>query len=471
LKAAVVHKLGEIPRYEDFPDPVAADDQSIVDVVAASLENSDKALVSGHHYGSNSIYTKFPSVVGNDGVGIIDGKLMTFGCTPPYGSMAEKTVIQKSYASLFMEIGDGVDPALAAAMPSSILTSLLPLTFGAKLQKGETVLIQGATGFTGRIAVQVAKKLGAGRVVGTGRDSTSLKVLPALGADEVIDLKKPDVELENEFREKAGEGYDIILDFVWGHPTEILLKLFVPKALGFSAKDMRLVQIGEGAGHAVSLAADMLRTSGLTIMGATVGIRSEEVPALAAQAFQWIANSEIKAEVERVPLKEIEKAWTRQMPGKRSVIMPDVNYQMDHKSAALITSQNVDHSLSTPSDQPVTMTGNQPVTTGLENSAAVASIDGKWKLSMKWMLRKFEFEMEINSSGDKFVGKMKSSFLPKDEEIIDGRIDGPNLTWSVKTKIQVDILMRFSATRDRETLLGKIDAGRFGKFSFKGVRA
>lgn len=461
MKAAVIHEFGEIPRYEDFPDPVQDDDHLIVQVIATALENADKALVSGRHYGSNSIYSKFPAVVGNDGIGIIEGKLMAFGCMPPYGSMAEKTVVQKGYVSLFMELGDGVDPALVAAMPSSILTSLLPLTFGAKLQKGETVLVQGATGFAGRIAVQVARKLGAGRVVGSGRDSASLRTLPSLGVDEVIDLKKSDTELEHEFRDKAGEGYDVILDFVWGHPTEILLKLFVPKTLGFSAKEVRLVQIGEVAGSTVSLAADMLRTSGLTIMGATAGTRVEEIPALAVQAYQWIADGEIISEVERVPLKEIEKVWAREVHGKRLVIMPDTDYYVDHKSTATTAIAETDRDLSATDDHPVVIVP--------ENSAPLESIDGKWKLTMKWMLRKFEFEMEITSSGNTFTGKMKSPIFSKDPEITDGLIDRNNLSWSVKTNVQIDILMRFFATRNGNELSGKIDAGRFGKFSFRGV--
>jgi NADPH:quinone reductase-like Zn-dependent oxidoreductase len=325
VKAAVLHNFGEVPRYEDFPDPVPTKDQLVVEVIASSLENVDKVQASGRHYASKWAYPKLPAVIGGEGVGVIEGKVVTFGgCISPYGALAEKTVVPQGYAAFFLEIGDGVDPALVAAMPSSILASLLPLTFGAKLKKGETVLIQGATGFAGRIAIQVAKKLGAGRVIGTGRDQSSLDVLPSLGADSIIDLKQPDAELESAFRRQAGkEGYDVVLDFVWGHPTDVLLRTFIPKDIALAAKSTRLVQIGDMGGAPVSLTADMLRTSGLTIMGASAGVVAEEVPALAAKALQWIASGEVRAEVDRVDLKDIEDAWSRKEKGKRLVIMPD----------------------------------------------------------------------------------------------------------------------------------------------------
>jgi NADPH2:quinone reductase len=327
MKAAVLHALGSPPVYEDFPDPRPTHDQLLIEVVAAALENVDKAQASGRHFSSRATFPGFPAVVGGDGVGRLDGKLIVFGgCAPPHGALAEKTIVPKAYAPFFMELADGVDPALAAAMPSSMLTSLLPLKFGARLQPGETVLVQGATGFAGRLAVQIAKKLGAGRVIGSGRDEASLKALPGLGADAVIDLKGPDAAVEAAYREFAGEeGYDVILDFLWGRPTELLLKTYVPEAIHMTAKPARLVQMGESAGPSVRLTADMLRTSGLQIIGASAGVVAAEVSGLAKQVHQWIANGEVQAEVERVALSDIGAAWTRPVHGKRLVIMPDPN--------------------------------------------------------------------------------------------------------------------------------------------------
>src|SRR5262249_11428310 len=155
-----------------------------------------------------------------------DGKLIGFGgIRPPYGSMAEKVAINKVY---YVPIPDGVDAATAATVPASAMTALFPLKYGANLQPGETVLINGATGFAGILAVQVAKLLGAGRVVGTGRNDESLRSLMELGADAVIDLKQSDQQLAEAFTKAAGEtGYHVIIDFLWGHPTEVLIKTLV----------------------------------------------------------------------------------------------------------------------------------------------------------------------------------------------------------------------------------------------------
>jgi NADPH2:quinone reductase len=199
----------------------------------------------------------------------------------------------------------------------------LPLTFGARLEKGETVLVQGATGFAGRLAVQVAKKLGAGRVVGSGRDPASLRRLFELGADAIIDLGQPDAALAAAFKEEAGKkAFDVILDFVWGRPTEVLLRTLVPEGLGFASKRTRLVQIGESAGREIALQADMLRTSGLEIMGASAGIVPHEVPGLASQVFDWIRDGELRAEVERIRLEDVPGAWGHEVHGKRLVVIP-----------------------------------------------------------------------------------------------------------------------------------------------------
>jgi NADPH2:quinone reductase len=323
----VLRQFGEVPRYQTFPDPVPTEDELLVQVIATPLANVDRAQAAGTHYSSRATYPTLPAVIGGDGVGLIDGTLRAFGaCVPPFGAMAERTIVPKAYASYFLDVPSGVDLALAAAMPASMLASLLPLTFGATLHPGETVLVQGATGFAGRLAVQVAKKLGAGRVIGSGRDRASLAALPALGADAVIDLGQSDAQVAAAFRHAAGEaGYDVILDFLWGRSTEVLLSTFIPEELALAAKRVRLVQIGAAAGHAVSLEAEALRTSGLEILGASAGIIPTEVPALAARAYAWIASGDVTADVEQVALKDIEQAWGREVHGRRLVVMPDIS--------------------------------------------------------------------------------------------------------------------------------------------------
>jgi NADPH2:quinone reductase len=323
MKAAVLHKFGEAPRYEDFPDPTLGEDEILIRPIAVALENVDRMMAKGTHFASSQFLLKLPAIVGFDGIGMLeDGRLVGFGGTkPPYGAMAEKAVCPKMYQA---PVPDGVDPVTAAAVPGSTLTSLFPLKWGAKLQPGESVLINGATGFAGKLAVQVAKLLGAGRIIGTGRDEAALQSLRDLGADAVVDLKQSDETIAAAFQKEAGEtGYHIILDFLWGHPTELLIRSLVPYELGFAKHPVRLAQIGEMAGSTVSLSADALRTSGLEIFGAGGGVTPEAIAEGTQQVWDWLKAGKLHADIEQVPLKDVENSWQRtDLHGKRIVIVP-----------------------------------------------------------------------------------------------------------------------------------------------------
>lgn len=324
MKAAVLHKFGEAPRYEDFPDPVPEKGDALVRVKAVALENFDRVTANGTHYSSRQLFPIFPAIVGHSGVGILDdGTMAAFGGSkPPYGTMAEKAVVPQMYRMYMTPIPDGVELAIAAALPSSSLTSLLALKWGAKMQVGETVLINGATGVSGKLGVQIAKLLGAGRVVGTGRQAEALKSLEGLGADAVIDLKQSDEKVAEAFIKEAGKGYNIVLDFLWGPPTEILLKTLVPKEAGFPQRRIRLMQIGESAGPTISLSGEEVRTSGLEISGAG-NIPFEALPEATKQIWDWMKDNKLRIDIERVPLKDVEQAWLRKdVSGKRLVIIP-----------------------------------------------------------------------------------------------------------------------------------------------------
>lgn len=322
MKAAVLHNFGETPRYENFPDPIPGVNEVLIYVKAVALKNVDKVMAEGTHFASRQFLSTLPAVVGFDGIGMLeDGRLVGFGgVKAPYGAMAEKTVVSAMYT---VPIPDGVEPATAAALPASALTSLLPLRWGAKLQPGETVLVNGATGVSGRLAVQIAKMLGVGRVIGTGRNHESLKRVRELGADAVIDLTQTDEQVAENFKKEAQAGYDIILNFLWGHPTEALIKTFIPNEVGFGAKRVRLIQIGEKAGPTISLSTDSLRTSGLEISGGSAGITPEAVADSTQQVWEWIKAGKLQMDIECVPLKDIENVWTRSdFHGKRIVIIP-----------------------------------------------------------------------------------------------------------------------------------------------------
>lgn len=320
MKAAVLHNFGEIPHYEDFPDPIPTKDEVLVNVKAIVLENVNKMMAQGTHFSSKQFFSKFPAIVGHSGIGITDdGKLVSFsGMKAPYGAFAEKAVVSRT-----IPVPKEIDVTIAAALPSSALTSFLPLKYTAKLQKGETVLINGATGVSGKIAVQISKMLGAGKVIGTGRNEAILKELGDLGADAVINLQQSDEILLEAFRNEAGDkGYNIVIDYLWGRPAEMLLASLVPKELGFPKTRIRYIHIGEKAGSTISLSGEMLRTSGLELYGAG-NIPPEAIHESLAQVWDWTKQNKLHIDVEKMSLADIEKAWQRQdIEGKRLVIIP-----------------------------------------------------------------------------------------------------------------------------------------------------
>lgn len=321
MKAAVLHSLGDPPRYEDFPDPQAGPNEVIVHVKAASLKNIDKAMASGAHYDSHRV---LPVVCGVDGVGILDDGTRVFcgGCRPPYGMMAERTVVARARC---LPVPDGVDDNTAAALPNPALSSWLPLVWRAHLKPGETVLILGATAVAGKLAIQIAKQLGAGRVVAAGRNKQVMKTLADLGADATIALDQPDRELIAAFKREAGhKRFDIVLDYVWGHATEVLIDALTGHDLLAENNAVRLIEIGEMAGPTISLPAAALRSSGLEIYGSGGGgIPHTAIFEVFPQLWALAADGKLRIDIEAVPLAQIENAWRRtDAPGRRLVMKP-----------------------------------------------------------------------------------------------------------------------------------------------------
>jgi NADPH:quinone reductase-like Zn-dependent oxidoreductase len=320
MKAAVLHELGQQPRFEDFAEPTAGENEVIVQVRAASLKSVDKQLAAGSHFASPR---ELPVICGTDGVGILpDGRRVFFGGPRrPFGAMAERTVAPSAFC---FSLPDALDDATAAALPNPGVSALLTLQQRAKLAKGETVLILGATGVTGKLAVQIAKLLGAGRVIAAGRNPHALEKLRALGADATIQLNQSDEELKSAFANEAGKaGFQVVIDYVWGHPTEILLAALMRPEFAVSNSETRLVQVGENAGPTISLPAAVLRSNALTILG-TAGIPSRDVLVAAMQqVLDWGAHHVLQIETESVPLSEIESVWQRpETAGRRLVVIP-----------------------------------------------------------------------------------------------------------------------------------------------------
>jgi len=320
MKAAVLHELGKPPRYEEFAEPVAGQDEVIVRVRAASLKAVDKQLASGSHFASPR---ELPVICGTDGVGdLADGTRVFFGGPPrPFGAMAQRTVAPEAFC---FPVPDSLDDATAAALPNPGVSAWLVLSQRAKVAKGETVLILGATGVTGKLAVQIAKLLGAGRVIASGRNAKALDKLRELGADATIQLNQSDDDLRKAFAQEAGDrGFKVVIDYVWGRPTEVLLAAITRPEFAVINSETRLVQVGESAGPTISLPAAVLRSTALTILG-TAGIPSREVLVAAMrQVMDWGAKGALQIETECVSLSEIEQVWLHPgTAGRRLVVIP-----------------------------------------------------------------------------------------------------------------------------------------------------
>lgn len=319
MKAAVLHELGSEPRYEDFAEPVAQDGEALVRVRAASLKSVDKQMAAGSHYASPK---ELPTVCGVDGVGTLeDGSRVFFGGPrKPFGTMAERTIAPRAFC---FPIPDAIDDATAAALPNPGISAYLVLTHNARLASGETVLILGATGVTGKLAVQVARLLGASRIVGAGRNREALSKLLKLGADAVIQLDQPEDELKKSFAREAGEkGFNVVIDYVWGKSTEAFLAALTQSEIKSIRAETRLIQVGESAAPVISLPAAVLRSRALTIRG-TAGIPPREALATAMkQVMDWAAAGQLKIETETIPLAQVQEAWQRNERSRRIVLIP-----------------------------------------------------------------------------------------------------------------------------------------------------
>lgn len=321
MKAAVLHALGKLPCFEEFPDPQPSQGEVIVHVKAASLKNIDKMIASGSHY---DLPSKFPCVCGVDGVGMLEDYTRVFcgGSRPPYGMMAERSVVSQTWC---LPVPQGVDDVTAAALPNPALSSWLPLVWRAQLNCGETVLILGATGVAGKLAVQIAKHLGAGRVVAAGRNEQVLKTLNDMGADATIHLDRADKELKEAFtREASCKPFDIIIDYLWGHPTEVLLDALTGHDLKADPTRTRLVQVGEMAGSTIVLPAAALRSSGIELYGSGGGsIPPQAIFDVFPQLWALAASGKLRIDTEQAPLADVETIWQRQgLFGRRLVLIP-----------------------------------------------------------------------------------------------------------------------------------------------------
>jgi NADPH:quinone reductase-like Zn-dependent oxidoreductase len=323
MKAAVLHKFGESPRYEEFEVPEPLDGEELIEVSAAPLNNIDRVKADGSHYsvGSPDAGGGLPAVVGVIGTGrLADGQRVLFGSRS--GTMAEYAVISRQ---MTFPIPDSVDDASAAAVWNPGLSAWLTFAWRQKVEPGGSVLILGATGVTGQLAVQLAKHFGAGRVVAAGRNKSVLEQLPALGADATIQLDQPEEQVAAAFAAQAGDhGYDIVVDYLWGRPTEILIGAIEHHDGQLRHERTRLVQVGEMAGSHIRLPAAVLRSTGLEIIGVGTGAMApmEVIIGGLGELLDLLGAGQLRIGVDRVPLSSVSEVWTRDQAGRRPVFIP-----------------------------------------------------------------------------------------------------------------------------------------------------
>lgn len=321
MKAAVMYRKTDKPQYADVDEPVIQnEDEILIRMKAAAIKHLDRSIASGGHYSSEE--KPHARVIGGDGVGVLENGKRVFAIGVS-GTVAEKATIAKERMVL---LPDGIDDITAAALPNAVIGSAMALRFRADMKKGETVLINGATGFTGRMAVQVAKHYGAKKIIVTGRNEQSLQVLLLLGADEIVSVKQSDEDFIKQIKAiHESTPIDVILDYLWGHTAELILSCL--KGTGSFTHKTRFVSIGSVTGDIVQLSAQNLRSVDLHLTGSGLGSWTRDqtktlLSHILPEMFNLAANGKLIVDTVTVELKDIESIWNKDVSdGKRLVVL------------------------------------------------------------------------------------------------------------------------------------------------------
>ena len=315
MKAAIVQAAGRPPAYGCFADPEARDGETLVNVAAAALSPIVRARASGAHYSSSA---QFPFVAGVDGVGRLEDGRRVYFFLPraPFGAFAERTVVA---SERLIELPDDLDDVTAAAIANPGMSSWEAYSERAKLKKGETVLVNGATGASGRLAVQIARHRGAAKIIATGR---KLDVLNSLGADVTVPLTSDGAALENAFKAQFAQGVDVVIDYLWGASAQSLL-IAAAKA-GAEARPIRFVQVGSSSGADINLPSAVLRSSAIEMMGSGIGsVTLEKLIDCVGALFHATRPGGFTIAAKATPLADVETSWARTESAERLVFTMD----------------------------------------------------------------------------------------------------------------------------------------------------
>ncbi|WP_295990255.1 zinc-binding alcohol dehydrogenase family protein [Rugamonas sp.] len=308
MKAALVQAAGATPVYGDFAAPGGvADGMARVTVAASALSHVTKSRASGKHYSASG---GLPFVPGVDGTGVLDDGTRVYFFLPeaPFGGMAEVCLVRKAHCiALPPELGD----VMAAAIAIPGMSSWAALMERARLVAGETVLINGATGSSGRLAVQIAKYLGAGKVIATGRNAQALQSLHAVGADVTINLAQDAAALEHALQSQFRDGIDVVLDYLWGASAEQLLAAATRATP--DAVPLRFIQIGAISGPDITLPSAALRSSSIELKGSGMGsISLPRILHTMQQLLQDAVPAGLEIATNVIPLAQVAEHWTDQ---------------------------------------------------------------------------------------------------------------------------------------------------------------
>ncbi|HTX28186.1 MAG TPA: zinc-binding alcohol dehydrogenase family protein [Streptosporangiaceae bacterium] len=297
MKAAVVTAFDVPPRYLDFPDPVArGKDEIVVDVLAAGLHPRVRSQADGSHYTSTGALPLVPGVdaVVRDPKGRIRYAVLD---DTTLGTMADRTVIELDRSVV---LPDRTDPVLLAAAMNPAMSSWVALRQRIDFGRRQRVLVLGATGNAGRMAIQVAKRFGASQVIAAGRERNRLGELGALGADQTCTFD----------RLAAAAEVDVVLDYVWGEPTAKAMADLLT-ARRDRSRPLTWIEIGSVAGPDAPIPSAALRSARLQIVGSGIGSVPgrafvKEIPKLA----EAVAEGTFDVRARAMPLSEVEQAWT-----------------------------------------------------------------------------------------------------------------------------------------------------------------
>jgi NADPH2:quinone reductase len=312
MRAVLVTELGRPPSLGEAPRPERASGEALLEIIAAPLNPVDISVASGAFFAGSP---PVPYVAGAEAVGrVVESDRFPAGTVVWTGMQGLGIDRDGTFAELvaareqhLVPVPEGADPALAASLGIAGLAAWLPLAWRAPVNEGETVLVLGATGTLGHVAVQAARVLGAGRVVAAGRSAERLERARAAGADAVVELGDGDVQAA--LREACGEaGPTLVVDPIWGEPLVAALQVAAPGA--------RIVQIGQSAGPVAPVPSGAGRGKMLDILGYT----NLRVPAdvLADGYTELVGHAvagRIAVELERLPLEAAPDAWARQAGG------------------------------------------------------------------------------------------------------------------------------------------------------------